>query len=100
MENLIERAVILTRGRSLEAPIAELQKTKTEGLPPVDLPETKQVPGERTHSWSEKTAWLTNMQESSTTRWCAHSPNRGGAWAALTEPPLAWASIARLCWPE
>nr|AVQ67928.1 putative transcription factor [uncultured bacterium] len=30
LENFIERAVILTRGKSLEAPLAELRKTKTE----------------------------------------------------------------------
>jgi formate hydrogenlyase transcriptional activator len=30
LENFIERAVILTRGRSLEAPLCELQKVKTD----------------------------------------------------------------------
>jgi transcriptional regulator with GAF, ATPase, and Fis domain len=30
LENLIERAVILTRGRSLEVPLAELRKVKIE----------------------------------------------------------------------
>ncbi len=30
LENFIERAVILTRGRSLEAPLCELQKAKTD----------------------------------------------------------------------
>src|SRR6202020_991734 len=30
LENFIERAVLLTRGRSLEAPLAELRKTSTE----------------------------------------------------------------------
>jgi formate hydrogenlyase transcriptional activator len=30
LENFIERAVILTRGRSLEAPLAELRKSKTQ----------------------------------------------------------------------
>jgi formate hydrogenlyase transcriptional activator len=30
MENFIERAVILTRGRALEVPLTELQKTETE----------------------------------------------------------------------
>ncbi|HET6842260.1 MAG TPA: sigma 54-interacting transcriptional regulator [Candidatus Angelobacter sp.] len=31
LENFIERAVILTRGKSLEAPLAELRKTTVEG---------------------------------------------------------------------
>jgi formate hydrogenlyase transcriptional activator len=53
LENLIERAVILTRGRSLEAPFAEFQTTNTE-LPPADLHEAKQVARERTNSRSER----------------------------------------------
>jgi len=31
LENFIERAVIVTRGKSLEAPLGELRKTNTEG---------------------------------------------------------------------
>jgi formate hydrogenlyase transcriptional activator len=31
LENFIERAVLLTRGKSLEAPVAELRKSNTEG---------------------------------------------------------------------
>src|SRR5258705_7880480 len=30
LENFIERAVILTRGKALEVPLTELQKTETE----------------------------------------------------------------------
>jgi len=56
LENLIERAVILTRGRSLEAPLAELQKTKTDTPPPADLHEARQVAGEKTNSRSDKTS--------------------------------------------
>jgi formate hydrogenlyase transcriptional activator len=37
LENLVERAVILTRGRSLEAPLSELRKvTVDEAKPPAD----------------------------------------------------------------
>jgi formate hydrogenlyase transcriptional activator len=53
LENLIERAVILTRGRSLEAPLAEFQTTNTE-LPLGDLHKAKQVARERTNSRSER----------------------------------------------
>jgi formate hydrogenlyase transcriptional activator len=53
LENLIERAVILTRGSSLEAPLAEFQTTNTE-LPAGDLHETEQVARERTRSRSER----------------------------------------------
>jgi formate hydrogenlyase transcriptional activator len=37
LENFIERAVILTRGKSLEAPLAELRK-KSTGQPAVSMP--------------------------------------------------------------
>ena len=54
LENFIERAVLLTRGKSLEAPLAELRKTNTEGFVDADLHEVKQVAGERTNSRSDK----------------------------------------------
>jgi formate hydrogenlyase transcriptional activator len=54
LENFVERAVILTRGRLLEAPIADLQKTKTEEPAPSDLHETKYVAGEGTTSRNDK----------------------------------------------
>jgi formate hydrogenlyase transcriptional activator len=56
LENFIERAVLLTRGKSLDAPLAELRKTNTEGFPHADPPEVKQVAGERTNSQSDKTS--------------------------------------------
>jgi len=54
LENFIERAVLLTRGKSLEAPLAELRKTHTEGFVHTDLHEVKQVAGERPNSRSDK----------------------------------------------
>jgi formate hydrogenlyase transcriptional activator len=54
LENFIERAVLLTRGKSLEAPLAELRKTNTEAFVHTDLHEVKQVAGERTNSRSDK----------------------------------------------
>ncbi len=56
LENFIERAVILTRGKALEAPLAELRKTNTEAFVHTDLHEVKQVPGERTNSRSDKSS--------------------------------------------
>jgi formate hydrogenlyase transcriptional activator len=56
LENFIERAVLLTRGKSLDAPLAELRKTNTEGFPHADPPEVKQVGGERTNSRSDKSS--------------------------------------------
>jgi len=56
LENFIERAVLLTRGKSLEAPLAELRKTNMEGSRDVDLHEVKQVPGERTNSRNDKSS--------------------------------------------
>jgi formate hydrogenlyase transcriptional activator len=56
LENFIERAVLLTRGKSLEAPLAELRKTNTQGFVHTDLHEVKQVAGERTNSESNKSS--------------------------------------------
>jgi formate hydrogenlyase transcriptional activator len=53
LENFVERAVLLTRGRSLEAPLAELRKTSTD-QPLDDLHEAKQASGRATESQSSK----------------------------------------------
>jgi len=53
LENFVERAVILTRGKSLEAPLPELRKTNTEAFAYTDH-EVKQVAGETTNSRSDK----------------------------------------------
>ena len=52
---IYSRALFLTRGKSLEAPLAELRKTNTESSPD-KLCEVKQVAGERTHSRSDKSS--------------------------------------------
>jgi formate hydrogenlyase transcriptional activator len=55
LENFIERAVILTRGRSLDAPLAELRKTSKEDS--VATPhQVTQVAEERAGSRSDKTS--------------------------------------------
>jgi transcriptional regulator with GAF, ATPase, and Fis domain len=54
LENFIERAVLLTRSKSLEAPLAELRKTNAEGSMHTDPYEVNQVAGERTNSRSDK----------------------------------------------
>jgi formate hydrogenlyase transcriptional activator len=51
LENFIERAVLLTRGRSLEAPLGELRKTNTDRRHD-DLHEMKQVAQQATESQS------------------------------------------------
>ncbi len=56
LENFIERAVLLTRGKSLEAPLAELRKTNAEGATHTDLYAVKHVAGERTNSRSDKSS--------------------------------------------
>ena len=48
--------MILTRGKSLEAPLAELRKTNTEEFVHTDMHEVKQVTGERTNSRSDKSS--------------------------------------------
>jgi formate hydrogenlyase transcriptional activator len=42
LENFMERAVILTRGKTLEAPLSELRKTKTWDPAPVAVPQGKE----------------------------------------------------------
>src|SRR5437016_11367908 len=56
LENFIERAVILTRGKSLEAPLAELRKTNTEEFVNTDMHEVKAVAGERENSPNDKSS--------------------------------------------
>jgi formate hydrogenlyase transcriptional activator len=54
LENFIERAVLLTRSNSLEAPVAELRKAGSAEIAAARLPELKQVAVERTDSQSDK----------------------------------------------
>src|ERR1700733_4229444 len=56
LENFIERAVIVTRGRSLEAPLGELPKTKTVALPRAQQHNVEPVARERTDSQSDQTS--------------------------------------------
>jgi len=56
LENFIERAVIVTRGKSLEAPIGELRKTNTGAFPHAEQHKVEQVAGGRTDSQSDQTS--------------------------------------------
>ncbi len=56
LENFIERAVIVTRGKSLEAPVGELRKTNTVAFPHAAQNSVEQVAGERTDSQSDQTS--------------------------------------------
>jgi formate hydrogenlyase transcriptional activator len=56
LENFVERAVIVTRGKSLEAPVGELRKANTVELPRADQPEFSQSVGDRSNSRSDKTS--------------------------------------------
>jgi formate hydrogenlyase transcriptional activator len=55
LENFIERAVIITRGKSLDAPLGELRKTNTIEFSRSDQHEVEEVAGQRTNSHSDKT---------------------------------------------
>ena len=55
LENFIERAVIITRGKSLEAPLRELERTNTIEFPHANPPEVGPVVGERTDLPIDKT---------------------------------------------
>jgi formate hydrogenlyase transcriptional activator len=56
LENFIERALRLTRGKSLEAPLAELRKTtKREGSPDNSQLQGRRAAAERPNSQRDKT---------------------------------------------
>ncbi|HXO93451.1 MAG TPA: sigma 54-interacting transcriptional regulator, partial [Candidatus Acidoferrum sp.] len=54
LENFIERAVIVTRGKSLEAPVGELRKTNTVEIPRSEDLKLEPIAGERTSSPSDR----------------------------------------------
>jgi formate hydrogenlyase transcriptional activator len=54
LENFIERAVLLTRGRSLESPVGELRKTSKEAPPDTQPHEVKQVAAQGKASENDK----------------------------------------------
>ena len=56
LENFIERAVIVTRGKSLEAPVGELRKTNTVAFPHAEQNKVEQGTGERADSQSDQTS--------------------------------------------
>src|ERR1700757_939926 len=56
LENFIERAVIVTRGRALEAPGGELRKTNTVAFPHAEQHNVEQVAVERPDSQSDQTS--------------------------------------------
>ena len=55
LENFIERAVILTRGRSLEPPLGELRRTNTIGIPRTGDRKIEPVVEEKPNHQSDKT---------------------------------------------
>src|ERR1700691_4106160 len=58
LENFVERAVILTRGKSLDAPLGELRRTNTVEFPRADHRTFEPVVAERINSQSDKTSVL------------------------------------------
>jgi formate hydrogenlyase transcriptional activator len=58
LENFIERAVIVTRGRSLDAPLGELRRTNTVEFPRAGHPKLEPVVAEGTNSQNDKASVL------------------------------------------
>jgi formate hydrogenlyase transcriptional activator len=56
LENFIERAVIITRGKLLDAPLGELRKPNTIEFTPADQHEVKEIAGEGAKSPGDKTS--------------------------------------------
>ena len=63
LENFIERAVIVTRGRSLDAPLGALRRTNAVELPRADRRQLEPPVGERTNSQSAKTSVLDEYEK-------------------------------------
>jgi formate hydrogenlyase transcriptional activator len=62
LENFIERAVILTRGKSLDAPLGELRKSNTLEFPRANQREISQSAGDTTTSQSDKISVVDEYQ--------------------------------------
>jgi formate hydrogenlyase transcriptional activator len=56
LENFIERAVIVTRGRLLDAPLGELRKTNTVTFPHTEQHNVEPIAGERADSQTDITS--------------------------------------------
>jgi len=56
LENFIERAVIVTRGRSLDAPLGELRRTNMVAFPHAEQQNVEQIAGERAVSQTDITS--------------------------------------------
>src|SRR3984893_11791042 len=56
LENFIERAVLLTKSKSLEAPLAEIRKTNTEVSLHAGPREVQQAAGDRTNGQSDRSS--------------------------------------------
>jgi transcriptional regulator with GAF, ATPase, and Fis domain len=56
LENFIERAVLLTKSKSLEAPLAEIRKTNNEESLHAGPREVKQAAGDRTNGQSDRSS--------------------------------------------
>ena len=100
LENFIERAVILTRGKSLEAPLGELRKSNAEA-PAAERRAAASGPHRQDRERDDQCPkrqeriLLMNIPRNSAKKLCAHLPNARGRSAAPTELPHAWASIVQ-----
>ena len=91
LENFIERAVIVTRSSSLEAPLAELRKTNTIEMPRAeDRKLSSQSLTKEQIPQATKPVFVSNMKEGSAMRSYGRSPHAKGAWVVPAVPPPAW----------
>jgi formate hydrogenlyase transcriptional activator len=85
LENFLERAVIVTRGRSLEAPLGELRKTNTVAIPEIEQHNGEQVAEETRDSqnWASVAAEYKRKQRDEIIRaLTACRGSVGGAYGA------------------
>jgi formate hydrogenlyase transcriptional activator len=91
LENFIERAVIVTRSSSLEAPLGELRRTNTIEMPRAeDRKLSSQSLTKEQIPQATKPVSVTSMKEGSAMRSYGRSPHAKGAWVVPTVPPPAW----------
>ena len=85
--NFVERAVILTRGRSLAAPLAELRKVSGDEpkAAAANHDDIARIVKETINALHGNSSATGDRLKNSGMRSCARSPRRRGEWAARTE---------------
>jgi transcriptional regulator with GAF, ATPase, and Fis domain len=98
-ENFVERAVILTRGRSLDAPMAALRKSgvdrRTNSAESPNQEDIARFKKKAISAMNRKQAPANEYASKQHEEIVRALTQSNGAWVERTELPHAWASIGR-----